>query len=83
MNLIRQERLIKALVLYRFRKYGIGHVKVEAYDTFEDNKYMCRLEVFRSGTAIQNRLFKYEAFLDDRFIIEAEMRLTDILSEAY
>lgn len=83
MNLIRQERLIKALVQYRFRKHGIGQVKVEAYDTFQDNKYMCRLEVFRSGTGVKNRLFKHEAFLDDRFIVEAEMRLTEILSETH
>ena len=79
MNLIRQEKLITTLIKYRFRKYGIGLVKVEVYDTFEDGKYMCRLEVFRGGTGVKNRLMKREDFLDKSYVIKAEKRLLEIL----
>ena len=79
MNFIRQEILINKLIQYRFRKYGIGLVKVEVYDTFEDGKYMCRLEVFRGGTGVKNRLMKREDFLDKSFVIKAEKRLLEIL----
>lgn len=79
MNLIRQEKLLKTLFKYRFRKYNIGLIKIEAYDTFEDNKYMCRLEVFRGGTRPQHRLLKYEAFLDENFAQNADKRLRKII----
>lgn len=75
MNLIRQEILLKKLLQYRFRKYDLALIKVEAYDTFEDDKYMCRVEVFKNGIEIQHRIMKYENFLDDTFaqLIEVEL----------
>ena len=61
MNLIRQEILLKKLLQYRFRKYELALIKVEAYDTFENEKYMCRVEVFKGGTEIQHRIMKFES----------------------
>ncbi len=75
MNLIRQEILLKKLLQYRFRKYGLRLIKVEAYDTFEDDKYMCRVEVFKNGIEIQHRILKYENFLDDTFAQRTEAEL--------
>ncbi len=77
MNLLRQEILLKKLLQYRFRKYGLKLIKVEAYDTFEHDKYMCRVEVFKNGIEIQHRILKYESFLDDTFAqrVEAELSL--------
>ncbi|TMM57159.1 hypothetical protein FEE95_11750 [Maribacter algarum] len=81
MNLIRQEILLKKLLQYRFRKYGLGLIKVEAYDTFEDKKYMCRVEVFKGGTEIQHRIMKYESFLDDSFAQRMEKKLSLLLMD--
>lgn len=78
MNLIRQEILIKKLLQYRFRKYGLKLIKVEAYDTFEDDKYMCRVEVFKNGIEIQHRIMKYESLLDDTFAQRTEAKLSKL-----
>lgn len=79
MNLIRQEILLKKLLRYRFRKYGLSLIKVEAYDTFEAEKYMCRIEVFKGGTEIHHRIMKYESFLDDTFAQRTEAELLSLL----
>lgn len=75
MNLIRQELLIKKLLQYRFRKYNLSQIKVEAYDTFENDRYMCRVEVFKDGIGIQNRIMKYEDFIDENFGLKVEEKI--------
>ncbi len=67
MNFIRQEILLLKLLQYRFRKYELTLIKVEAYDTFQCNKYMCRVEIFKGGTNIAHRILKHEDFLDSDF----------------
>ena len=78
MNLIRHEILIKKLLQYRFRKYDLRLIKVEAYDTFEDDKYMCRVEVFKNGIEIQHRIMKYESFIDATFAQRTEAELSKL-----
>ncbi|SDM65568.1 hypothetical protein [Kriegella aquimaris] len=79
MSLYRQEKLIYTLLKFRWKKYGLTHIKVECYNRFQGDKYICRLEVFKGGRGIKNRLMKYEAQLEDKFVVEAERRLKEIL----
>ena len=76
-NIYRQEKLIEKLLKFRLKKYGFKLIKVEVYDRFDGDKYMCRVECFRGGTGIKYRVMKHEAPLDEKFVLEAEIRLLD------
>ncbi|MFS4469133.1 hypothetical protein [Maribacter sp. 2210JD10-5] len=77
-NLYTQEKLIETLLKFRLKKYGFDKIKVECYNRFDKDTTMCRLEVFKGGTGIKNRLMKHEAILDENFVKEAENRLKAI-----
>ena len=78
-QLYRQERLIEKLLKFRWKRHGFTLIKVECYDTFNDDAYMCRVECFRGGTEVKNRVMKHEALLDKSFVIEAENKLGETL----
>ncbi|MEH6512840.1 MAG: hypothetical protein V7734_07050 [Maribacter arcticus] len=58
----------------------IDLIKVEVYDRFDGDTYKCRLEIFRGGKAIENRVMKYEGSLNEQFVLEAERRLAYIIT---
>ena len=76
-NKYRQEKLSEKLLKFRLKKYSFDLIKVECYDRFDGDKYMCRVECFRGGTGIRQRVMKHEAPLDEKFVLEAEIRLLD------
>lgn len=81
MSLYRQEKLIEKLLKFRLKRYDFDLIKVECYDRYDGDKYMCRVEVFKGGTGIENRLMKHEAKLDKSFVADAENRLNEILRQ--
>lgn len=79
MKLYRQQKLIEKLIKFRWKRYAFDHIKVEVYDRFEGDEFMCRLEVFQGGTTMENRIMKHEATLNKKFVSEAENKLETIL----
>ena len=75
MKMYRQEKIIEALLKFRFRKYDFDLIKVECYDRFDGDKYMCRVEVFKGGVDIKHRIMKHEGRLTETFVTDAEERL--------
>ena len=80
LNLYRQEKLIEVLLKFRLKKYNFDLVKVECYNRFDEDDYMCRLEVFKGGVSIQNRVFKYEAIIDGNYVKDAESKVKNVLA---
>ncbi len=80
MNLNRQELLLKKLLQYRFRNYNLSLVKVEVYDTFEGDQYMCRVEIFKGGIEITHRILKHEDYLNATFAKNITQKLVHQLS---
>ena len=79
MSMYRQEKLIEKLVKFRFRKYNFSRIKVEVYDRFDGDTFMCRLEVFKGGKSIKHRVMKHEGKLTASFVVNAENKLVKIL----
>ncbi len=79
MKLHRQEKLVEKLLKYRLRKFDFDQIKVECYDRFDGDNYMCRVEIFKGGLGIKHRVMKYEAYLEDGFIKNVENRLASIM----
>tara|TARA_R110002051_G_scaffold185303_3_gene254782 strand:- start:20724 stop:21029 length:306 start_codon:yes stop_codon:yes gene_type:complete len=80
MKLYRQQKLIEKLIKFRWKRYAFDQIKVEVYDRFDGDEFMCRLEVFQGGRKIENRIIKHEATLDKKFVLEAENKLETILT---
>ena len=83
MNLYRQEKLIEKLLKFRLKKYGFDLIKVECYDRYDGDTFMCRVEVFEGSIGVKQRIMKHEAQLDEKFVVEAENRLIKTLSFVY
>lgn len=79
MKMYRQEILLFKLLRFRWKKYSFDHIKVECYDRFDGDNYMCRVEVFRGGKGIRDRIFKHEAQLTDDFVIDLENQLVEVV----
>ncbi len=79
MKMYRQEKLLEKLLKFRFKKHGFDLIKVECYDRFDGDKFMCRLEVFKGGSEVEHRVMKHEGQLTESFVIDAEKRLKGIL----
>lgn len=79
MSLYRQEKLVEKLLKFRFKKHNFDLIKVECYDRFDGDKYICRVEVFKGGRGIKHRLMKHEAQLDEKFVLETDKKLANIL----
>ena len=75
MKLHRQERLMERLLKFRLKDYNFSLIKVECYDRFEGDNYMCRVEVFKGGSEIKNRIMKHEAELNGTFVVDFENML--------
>ncbi len=75
MNMYRQEKLIEKLLRFRLRKYSFYAIEVECYDRFDGDSYKCRVEIFKGGKGIENRVLKYEGDLNDSFVVEVEERI--------
>ena len=75
MNLYRQEILMERLLKFRLREYRFSLIKVECYDRFDGDTFMCRVEVFKDGEYIENRIIKYESELNGTFVVDFENRL--------
>ncbi|PKA97798.1 hypothetical protein B0O79_1468 [Flavobacteriaceae bacterium MAR_2009_75] len=75
MKLYRQEKLIDKLLKFRWKKHNFDCIKVECYNRFDGDNFMCRVEVFRD----KKRLMKHEAELNENFVRNAEDRLGEIL----
>jgi hypothetical protein len=58
----------------------IDLIKVEVYDRFDGDTYKCRLEIFKGGKGIEDSVMKYEGSLNEQFVLEAERRLADIIT---
>jgi hypothetical protein len=54
---------LEKILKFRFKKHGFDLIKVEVYDRFDGDTYKCRLEIFRGGKGIENRVMKYEGRL--------------------
>ncbi len=80
MKMYRQEKLLDKLLKFRFKKHGFDLIKVECYDRFDGDKFMCRLEVFKGGKGIERRIMKHEGQLTESFVTDAEERLKRILT---
>ena len=80
MSMYRQEKLLDKLLKFRFKKHGFDLIKVECYDRFEGDTFMCRLEVFKGGKEIEHRVLKHEGELTEYFVIDAEEKLNEILT---
>ncbi len=80
MKMYRQQKLLEKLLKFRFKKHGFSQIKVEVYDRFDGDSYKCRLEIFKGGKQIENRILKHEGVLDGNFVIEVEYKLEKILS---
>ncbi|RKN83356.1 hypothetical protein [Ulvibacterium marinum] len=80
MKMYRQEKLIEKLLKFRWKKYGFNLIKVECYDRYDGDRFMCRVECFKGGKGIKYRVMKHEAPLDEKFVVEAERRLEGILT---
>ncbi|CAM4411202.1 hypothetical protein [Zobellia nedashkovskayae] len=75
MKLYRQEVLMERLLKFRLREYRFNLIKVECYDRFDGDTFMCRVEVFKGGEDIENRIIKYESELNGTFVVDFENRL--------
>jgi len=80
MSMYRQEKLLDKLLKFRFKKHGFDLIKVECYDRFDGDTFMCRLEVFKGGKEIEHRVLKHEVELTEYFVIDAEEKLNEILT---
>ncbi|MGJ8735025.1 hypothetical protein [Zobellia laminariae] len=78
MKMYRQEKLLDKLLKFRFKKHGFDLIKVECYDRFDGDNFMCRLEVFKGGTSIEHRVMKHEGQLTESFVTDAEEKLKGI-----
>ncbi|SFR65187.1 hypothetical protein [Maribacter stanieri] len=77
MKMYREQILVETLIKYRFRKYGFQKIKVECFNQYNGDSTKCRVEVFKDG----KRLMKHEAELNEKFVIDAENRLSTIMVE--
>lgn len=77
----RQEKLLEKLLKFRFKKHGFDFIKVECYDRFDGDKFMCRLEVYKGGKDVKYRIMKHEGELTESFVTDAEESLSRILLE--
>ncbi len=75
MKLYRQEKLIDKLLKFRWKKHNFNRIKVECYNRFEGDNFMCRVEIYRGD----KRLMKHEAELNENFVLDAENKLDEIL----
>jgi|GEM_PF-5432803 len=79
MSLYRQEKLVEKLLKFRWKRFGFDLIKIECYNRFDGDKFMCRLEVYKGGKSIKHRLMKYEAHLDKSFVETAENKLLTLI----
>ncbi|WP_149304921.1 hypothetical protein [Pareuzebyella sediminis] len=79
LSLYRQENMVEKLLKFRLRDYKFSSVKVECYNRFDGDATMCRVEVFRGGKGIKNRVMKYEARLDEFLVSEVERQLGTLI----
>ena len=79
MKMYRQEILLDKLLKFRFKKHGFDLIKVECYDRFDGDKFICRLEVFKGGKGVEHRVMKHEGVLTESFITNAENRLKTLM----
>ncbi|MEL7270673.1 MAG: hypothetical protein AAGL34_13960 [Bacteroidota bacterium] len=77
-SLYRQERLIEKLLKFRWKKNGFDLIKVECYNRFEGDATMFRVEVYKGGIGIEDRIMKHEAKISVSFVREAENKLKKI-----
>lgn len=75
----RQQKLLEKLLRFRFKKHSFDLIKVEVYDCFDGDSYKCRLEIFKGGTGVGDRIMKYEGKLTETFVIEVEERLAEVI----
>jgi len=81
MKLYKQEKLVEKLLQFRLKKQGFNLLKVECYNRFDGDHTMCRVEVFRGGKGINNRVMKYEAYLDESYVLNVENYLKKLLEQ--
>ncbi len=79
MKMYRQQKIIEALLKFRLKKFNFDLIKIEVYDRFDGDSYMCRVEVFKGGQGIANRVLKHEEYLTDGFVFELEERLSNLV----
>ncbi len=79
-SLYRQERLIEKLLKFRWKKHRFDLIKVEVYDRYDGDKFVCRVECFKGGRGIKSRVMKHESFLGDDFVTDAENKLIKIIT---
>ena len=77
MKMYRQEKLVEKLLKFRLKGYGFSMIKVEVYDRFDGDKYMCRVECFKGG----KRVLKHEATLTPDFVRDVEGRLEAVIDK--
>tara|TARA_R110000782_G_scaffold74245_1_gene148400 strand:- start:1253 stop:1450 length:198 start_codon:yes stop_codon:yes gene_type:complete len=58
----------------------IDLIKVGVYDRSDGDTFKCRLEIFRCGKGFENRAMKYKGSLNEQFVLEAERRRADIIT---
>lgn len=76
MKLYREQTLVETLIKFRLRKYGFKKIKVECYNRFDEDTTKCRVEIYKNGSNITNRILKYESELNSSFVGQLEIRLS-------
>ena len=49
-------------------------------DRSDEDKFICRIEVFKGGKGVEYRLIKHERKLYESFVLRSEERLKEILT---
>lgn len=80
MKLYRQQKIIEALLKFRLKNYKFDAIKIEVYDRFDGDSFMCRVELFKGGKGIKSRVLKHEAQLTDTFVRSVENKLSTIVA---
>ena len=71
----RQQKILEALIKYRLREHHFDQIKIEVYNRFDGDAFMCRVELFRGGSEMAHRVLKHEALLGDDFVAQLELKL--------
>ncbi len=66
---------MEALLKFRLKKHHFEHIKIEVYDRFDGDQSMCRVELFKGGKGIANRVLKHEEPITGNFVFELEEKI--------
>ena len=81
MKMYRQQKIIETLLKFRLRDYKFDLIKVEVYNRFDGDTYKCRVELYKGGKGISQRVLKHEGHLTDTFVFNVEKKLSIVFKQ--